>query len=208
MIRICVTSVVALIVGSSCAAGLTSQQGTVATHVRGHVDASATRLSQFGALALTYREILDLASRDARSVDAIDLWSGRARLQDGRCMALRRNPASLELVGADLYETPNDCAALSAHTDNIATPCNSGRFTSSTGLWRIGCRRSKANRTVIFAIHGQSQPISLATIDQELLAVSAIGIHDRVQVRTMGLGSTGKTILSHYLWNPADAKPE
>jgi hypothetical protein len=190
-------------VASACSALASTSRS--ALQVKGYqeeIDPPSSEKVQ--ALYLTSRKVLDLPRELAREIRVIDLWHGKGWLKDGRCLQTKYDPASRQLIGASISE-PGTCDEPSKYVVTLARPCLADQLTRPVRAWRIGCRRGEDGRSLLIAMrqdgtaHGGQEV--LASIDLELLAVSAMGLHDQVTIRTLGLRSDGKTVLSDYFWD-------
>ena len=156
-----------------------------------------------GALSLSNRNVLEMPPKLAREISAIDFFQGRARLADGRCLQLRHETKTRKFTGAILSAEPSACEALLKYPLLVSGRCSADEKNRSIGTWRVGCRVTGKGRSVIVAtkLDDASSKLELASLpDEELIAVGVIGLHDQGLIRTMGIRSDGKIILSYYTW--------
>jgi len=158
-------------------------------------------MKKVGLLSLTYRRQLDLSPQLARSIEVIDLISGKARLADGRCFSL--NPTSGRSSGVILSSDQSACEHLVKYPLLVSARCSVDQANVSIGTWRVGCRAIGKRRSIIEATKKDdpSWTLELASLPgEQLIAVSVLGLHDQGVVMAVGIGPDGTVALSHYLW--------
>lgn len=139
------------------------------------------------------------APDELKSLAAIDLWLGEARLKDSRCLILKvaEDGATRQPV---ISNQPDACAFVSPTTVTSAVRCPG--LDKQVGLWRIGCRKERSLHQ-IFAVHVHSgKSTLLAGSEQEMLFASAFPLHDWIMIRTLTLRNDGTAVISYYDWHP------
>ena len=198
-------------IGTSCVAMAPGAVESKPIRVGGHTEKLGPPSEEKnGTLSLTHRSILELPAPLAREISAIDFWQGQARLTNGRCLHIEIDQKTLEEVGATIHADPSQCDNLIKYPLLVSRPCAAEEKNISIGTWRIGCRTTNKNRSVIVAtkLDDPTWKLELLSLpDQELIAVGVMPLHDQGIVRTLGIRSDGKIALSQYLWFNGPYRP-
>ena len=182
------------------------------TWVPGRTEFKNEKTKEVGpGIGLATVEAFELPAEYARKISGFyPYFGGLMSFRGGECLVLvrdqqdRNHQPDQDISGARIVSDPSLCG--NAPEKLAASPCSNNAQQSPVGEWRLKCKRLAGNRSVLIAVAKspkKGREITLTSLDQNVAFVGIFQLHDRVEIKTLGHRSDGKTVIATFLWHPA-----